>query len=407
MKTIFFSIPSGSHKRAYFQPLLLFLKNNLNLQVICISPLAKYPKWIQQREVRLPKAKENGIFWGVWDKKLFDQYQPSLVTASTCGLDDKDILILAEAKKRRIKTLVYVESWDNVWKMERHKESMIKADHILVWNKMMQEHLMRALDYQKEEIGIVGSPRLDNLIKAEDLSSKAELFQFMNNLLPGEYKKIDLDPNKPLIHIATVELYDNSYMVKIVCEAREKARKINKESQLAKAQIYCSVHPGGNMGRHLQYAKKYGVDMLKFSFGRNESAPIKEFRYNPSIQDMKMLYGLFLHSDLLVNFSSTAALESCIADTPVINVKFGKPFDFWRWHESPVFKDFQEHYKDITDQGGTFIARNKKELIKAIESYLRNPKLDQKKRCATAKKLITFLDGRCSERVYQEIIKII
>ena len=380
MKPLFFSIPSGSHKRAYFQPLYPYIKNDVDLKIIAITPAAKYPKILKEFE------SGDRLIFKTFDESLFVKFKPNLVTASTCGLDEHDKPILESAKRHQIPTLVYVESWDNVWKMARRKSETISVDRVLVWNQMMKNQLTSELGYQSEKISLAGSARLDNLVLNRDLLSKEELFS-----------KLKLDPNKPLIHIATVELYDISYVVKIISQAK-KSGKINKESQ-----IYCSVHPGGEIKNHQWYADKYGVDVLAYSFGRIDNSRLKEFAYNPSLSDMGLLYSLFKHSDVLINFSSTVAIESMLADTPVINVMFGKPFDRRHWRKSAVYRDFKEHYQDIVNSDGTWLVKNKKELIKAVKTYLENPCLHRYGRLKTTEKIITFLDGKCSQRIYQEI----
>ncbi len=381
-KNIILSVPSGSHKRAFLQPLQDFFAQEKNLQLIVISPAAKYPELI----------KEFTHYPFIWEEndneeKIYQKYQPALVITTTTGLDSKDIDILQKAKEKKIKTLTYIESWDNVWKMVRNREKMVMPDKLIVWNEMMKKHIIKEFDFFPQNIYVVGSPRLDYFHHKDKIPSKEILFQSLN-----------LDLQKKLIYISTVELYDTSYIVKIVAQAI-------KNNQLVKpCQIFASVHPGGKLENHLWYAKKYNI-ILKHAFGRKEEAPLKDFLYNPSKEDMYMLVALFKYSDVMINLSSTTAIESMLADRPTINVMFGKPFDWIRWRRSAVYRDFQEHYKDIIEEGGTKVVKNKKELILAINTYLKNPQLDAKKRLATCKKMITTIDGTTSQKIFDIILR--
>lgn len=383
MKTILLSVPSGSHSRALLKPLRPYFQKAIReqkIKLVIASPMASYPELLSEFQ-------NSGFIFVSWKPKVFIEFQPDILVSTTTGLDEYDIPILSEAKKRNIPTLTYIESWDNIWKMERQKEKMVKVDTLLVWNKIMKEHAQRTFGYKEKQVHLVGSPRLDYFWHKEKIPSREELCQYLG-----------LDPAKKLIHIATVELYDISYVVKILAQARDRG-KIKYP-----VEIYCSVHPGGDIKKHRWYAQKYKVK-LNYSFGRNDVAPHPLFRYNPTEKDMYMLTSLWVNSDIMINFSSTAAIESMLGDTPTINIIFGKPFDFRSWRKSAVYRDFKEHYKDIIEEKGAMVVRNRKQLVWAVNQYLENPRLNQNGRRKTCAKMITFLDGQCSQRVFNYILK--
>lgn len=383
MQTVLLSVPSGYHSRALLKPLRHFFSAGIQkkeLRLVIASPMSQH--LILTREFD-----GAGFIFTPWQPTLFDQFRPALLVTTTTGLDDYDLPILKQAQKRQVPILTYIESWDNIWKMERQKEKMVKVNHLLVWNKMMQEHTQRVFGYTNDQVHLVGSPRLDYFWHKEKIPSREKLCHFLG-----------VNPQKKLIHIATVELYDISYIVEILATARDR-KKI-----AAPVEIYCSVHPGGDLEKHQWYAQKYNVK-LRYSFGRNDRAPNPLFRYNPTEEDMYMLTSLWIHSDLMINFSSTAAIESMLGDTPTINVMFGKPFDWWNWRKSAVYRDFQEHYKDITAEQGTTVVKNKKQLVEAANQYLRNPALHRESRRQTCQKMLTYLDGKAAQRVFNLILE--
>jgi hypothetical protein len=59
----------------------------------------------------------------------------------------------------------------------------------------------------------------------------------------------------------------------------------------------------------------------------------------------------------------------------------------------------QEHYLPITNSGGLEIVRNRAELIAAVRSGLENPGRSAEGRKKLIKELITFDEGRSTERV--------
>lgn len=380
------SVPSGAHARTLLLPLKRLLEQDPDIErVICISPGAPYRKQL------FPTYGEKFEFTENPD------VQADIVVTTTSGLDPNDPAILETAQKNNVPTLTFIESWDNVWKMQRLAqnakalggERQVLADHIIVWNTMMRDHLIRIWpELENNRISVIGAPRLDYFFHSDKIPSREELFNQLA-LAPagrslGEGWK---DESLPLIHVSTTELYPIDYVVKAL--------------QKFPAYLYASVHPGGSLENH-KILEKYGAQ-VRYSFGRQPESPLKDFLYNPTEGELYMLVALFKHSNLLINHSSTTALESMLADVPIINVKYGQPFDFWRWKKSPVFRDFQEHYADLISDGATTVVESRRELIEATQRYLEHPEFDREARAKTLKKMITTVDGTASQKVLDKI----
>lgn len=361
------SVPSGAHARTLLLPLKRLFEQDEEIEkVIIISPGAPYrPQLFPQYGEKFEFTENPNV-------------QADIVVTTTSGLDPNDPVILQAAKNNNIPTLTFIESWDNVWKMERKKEKQVIADHIIVWNEIMKMHILRVFSQLKlDNISVIGASRLDYFFNTEKIPTRQQLFDYLGLS----------DSSKKLIHVSTTELYPIDYVVKAL--------------QKFPAYVYASVHPGGHMANH-EKLKKYGV-IVRYSFGRHPKSPIKDFLYNPTEEELYLLVALFRHSNLIVNHSSTTALESMLADVPIINVKYGRPFNFWRWKKSPVFQDFQEHYVDLISDGATAVVTSKRELIQAVQKYLDHPELDRAARAKTLKKMITTTDGTASQKVFQKI----
>jgi hypothetical protein len=389
---IAFSVPSGYHLRELLLPLKSLLEQDEEIEkIICITPGALwrkeiFPTYGEKFEFVANPKEDKG------HNNLLTKIAPDIVVTNTSGLDAKDTPILSAAKKQGFRTLTFIASWDNVWKMERlanQQAPQVIADHLIVWNAMMQDHLLRVFPaISPEQISIIGAPRLDFFSHRNKIPSREQLLSYLD--LPHDDSK--------LIHVATTELYPLDYVIKTLHTAEQ------AHSLPHKLHFYASVHPGGNMERHKPYAEKYQV-AVRYSFGRRVSSPHPDFLYNPTLDEIYMLVALFKHTDVLVNHSSTVALESFLADRPVINVKYGKPLDWWRWYRSMVYRDFQQHYRDITADGATTIVTNPRQLIAAVSNYLEHPELHREARQKTLKKLITNTDGTASEQALNLIKK--
>jgi hypothetical protein len=374
---ILFSVPSGFHLRELLLPLKHFLEADNSLEKINVAtPAAAFHQKI------FPTFGSKFIFT---DQPKFTDL--NLVITNTTGLDSYDLPLLREAKINKIPTLTFISSWDNIWKIERHiKQQRVKhefADHIVVWNEIMQHHLQRLLPASSStKIHIIGAPRLDYFFHTNKIPTRAQLLNYLQ-----------LSPDQPLLHFATTELYPMGYLVKAVAKAYPQAN------------LYASVHPGGNINQH-KSLELYGA-RVRYSFGRRETSPHPAFLYNPSLEDIYYLVALFKHSDLLINHSSTVAIESFLGNTPVINVNYGQPLDWWRWRRSVIVRDFREHYSDITHEHATQVVRNSRQLLAATQNYLAHPEQDAAARAQTLKKMITTTDGNASQKTFALIKNLI
>jgi hypothetical protein len=384
------SVPSGFHLRELLLPLQPWLEQDPTISsIVCICPAADYrdqlfPTFGSKFEfLPNPATPEDHA-------KLLQKVAPDLVITTTAGLDPLDLPLLEAAQRLQIKTFTFIASWDNVWKMERLKRQhrpQVVADHLAVWNDTMRDHLLRIFpDLPAEHVTVLGAPRLDYFWQADRIPSEAALRERLG---------LPLD-DKALIHIATTELYPSDYLLKTMYEAAQ-------QGQLTQGiHMYVSVHPGGNLDKHKAYSEPYGAH-VRYSFGRRDSSPHPNFLYNPSPEDIYLLVALFKYTAVLVNHSSTVAIESMAADVPIINVKYGKPLDWWRWYRSMVYRDFQQHYRDITDGHGTDIVKNPRQLIGALNRYLEHPEDKRPERQATLTKMITTTDGTASKKMFDLI----
>lgn len=376
------SVPTGYHMRELLVPLQDLLTNDEDIdKVLVLTPAADFRKLI------FPEYSDKFIFHHTPDidtaTEIFTKYQPDLVVTDTTGLDDYDVPILRAATSLNITTATFIASWDNIWKINRHKEEQAFADHFIVWNQMMKDHLPKVIpDPDSKDITVIGAPRFDFFTHSDRIPSREELFRHLGLT----------DFARPLIHFATTELYPLDYIVKSIFQSKLKQQP----------HLFASVHPGGNMTHHKTELQAYDVT-IRYSFGRHESSPHKSFMYRPSKKDVYMHMALFKHADLLINHSSTVALESFAADTPVINVKYAKPWHWLSWYRSIPRRDFDEHYADLLSDNPSKVVTNEPELIQATNDYLSDPTIDQAARKSTLSKMNTITDGTASRKMLDHL----
>lgn len=358
------------------------------VQVHIITPAAPY------RELFFPTFEEKFQFHAnpadlPGHRELLKRIAPHAILTPTVGLDDKDTPIIRAGKELHVPTVTFIASWDNVFKMERLRKKRAAdyelPDYIAVWNRLNYDHLLHCFadEVDATHVAITGPPRFDYFTHDRRIPDRAQLLAYLGFT--------NVSPTVPLVHCATTELYPFEYIIKTIHRALE--RRILPKQTL----LYASVHPGGDIKKHEHYAK-YGA-RVKYSFGRRETSLLPEFSYLPTDEEIYYLIALWRHASVLINQSSTVALESVVTDTPVITVHYGRPFDWLGWYRSGVYRDFKQHYRYITDEGGTTIVRNPRELIAAVTAYLTNPGLHWAERQKTLSQLISYSDGNNGQRL--------
>ena len=389
------SAPSGYNSREILLPLHGLLSGDNNIEsIFVISPGAPF------RETLFPTFGSKFDFHPnpenqAGHDKLLQQLKPDVVITPTIGLDSKDTPIIRAAKKYNIPTLTFIASWDNVFKMDRLKSQGHSGntkkfvgdyelpDHFAVWNSLNVNHLQKVFpDFPSSNITITGPPRFDYFAHANKIPTKESLFDYLGIKASAQ--------DTHLIHCATTELYSFDYIIK-------KIHSDLSTSSTNKIHLHASVHPGGDINKHLSY-KKYDATVM-YSFGRKEKPPHPDFAYLPSDEQSYYLISLFKHASVLVNQSSTVAIESMRSDVPVINVMYGKPLDWYNWYRSMVYRDFKQHYLYITEGNGTSLIKKSSQLTQTIKQYINNSATKSKERADTTRELITYTDGSCSSRL--------
>jgi CDP-glycerol glycerophosphotransferase (TagB/SpsB family) len=278
--------------------------------------------------------------------------------------------------------------------MERLGESTDWAmpDYLAVWNTMNRDHLLKSFGkaIPAERITITGPPRFDYFFHSDRIPSREKLLAYLGFA--------DAAATQPLLHCATTELYPFTYIIKDLHQA------ITNHDLPVDTLLYASVHPGGDISRH-KHLEKFGA-RVKYSFGRRAKILLPEFAYLPTEEEIYHLIALFKHASVLINQSSTVAIESFAADVPIINVAYGQPWDWLRWprhgrgwRRSAVYRDFQQHYRYITEEGATSLVKNKNDLIAATSTYLADSSWHRAERQVTLKKIISYTDGSNSQRL--------
>ncbi|HEY8831233.1 MAG TPA: hypothetical protein VIM21_01865, partial [Gemmatimonadaceae bacterium] len=116
-------------------------------------------------------------------------------------------------------------------------------------------------------------------------------------------------------------------------------------------------------------------------------------------QQIREWVNTFRHAAVVVNLSSTVAVDAAICDKPVVNLDFdpsaGQP-------DQDLIKEINHrwtHFSPIAESDGLWLVNDTSEMIQAVRTYLKNPGLHREGRRWITKYVCQYPDGACGVRM--------
>lgn len=305
--------------------------------------------------------------------EYFEKYCPDLVF-STDLFSDHDVQIMREARARKIPIVGMVRSWDNI---TSHGLNRIIPDKLIVNTPKIKEEAIRYCDISPEAIEVVGIPHYDRYLEEKKIS-RVELF-----------KELNLDPKKRTLFFAPpsdIFTRNNPISVQVIKELS----KMNDIQLIIRLYLVGDV----NLGDIKPLSGKIAIDAPEKSrhFVGVDLAPKADAH----------LVDLIHHSDVVIAFASTLAIDATVLGKPVVFIGFdGEPRPYWE--SLRQYYDF-DHQRYLLNTGGVQLAENMEGLVKNIRDYLNNPSLNQEKRKVVADEFCWKLDGKSGERAARFLI---
>jgi len=312
-------------------------------------------------------------------EKVFDAHHPSIVMVSNPGLIFSEVPLLRTAKRRGIRTMAIDPSWDN---FTNKLIPVRRVDRLVVWNAIMKEQAVALHGYEPGEIRMAGTPQWDPYFRDDVLVTREEFF-----------KNIGADPSKKLVTLTTspAELY--GYFEQIV-EQLVAARQPGQT--LADAQLLVRVHPRDAIERYAGFEGTPGVIIEKPFKATVRSGDGMTVDVTADAQ--RHLANTMRHSDVVVQVSSTIAIEASIFDTPVVNIAFDGDRTVPFARSAKRYTQFT-HWQNVSATGAVREAGTTQQMVDLIARYLADPGLDRDGRRRVVAEQCQFLDGRAAERI--------
>lgn len=312
--------------------------------------------------------------------QYFDKYDPDLVFS----MDTKhmfDSQLIFEAKKRKIKTIGMVRSWDNLT-----AKGVLKVipDNLIVYNETIKVEAIKYSDVKSDSIYMSGIPNYD-IYTNEKRTNR-------NDFL----KKIKVDNSKKIILFAPT---GNHY-----------SKTDSQIMEILDDSIKNNLIPN-NVHIIVRFPPGDFVDTKNFQPGNN-------FSYDFVVPDTKLdnikdnemtlekslyLADLIFHSEVVIAGPSTILVDAITLDKPSIAIGFDG-FENKKYYESIARLFDYSHMSNLLSTGAVKLAKNRQELLKFINEYLKNPNLNKKERLDAVRQQCFKLDGKASSRISKFIL---
>jgi hypothetical protein len=277
-----------------------------------------------------------------------------------------------------------IPSWDNITTKSR---MVFKYDGYLLWSEQAREELLHYYpDSWQRPISIVGASQFDVFFQERFSEPRAAFCE-----------RHGLRADRPFIVYAIGspnfirgEHYGALQLAERICAG-----------DLGDVQMLVRPHPTKDNAEMAPLFSRFRPRVLV------QTVAVPGTRITARTQtQMQVLdwISTFRHASVVVNLSSTVALDAAMFDKPVVNLDFDPAPE---QHDQALIKDVNHlwsHFKPIAESGGLWLANDMDEVVRAVREYLAHPDLHRESRRRMAEYVCGYVDGKCGERMAQAIV---
>lgn len=308
--------------------------------------------------------------------EFFDTYKPDLVLSPRID-SELDRSFLRHAKKRKIKTVGMISSWDNITIAK--KPFRILPDTLIVHNKLIKQEAVRYLDMPEKHIIVTGMPHFDHYVT----SPRASREEFC--------KRVGIQDHKKRIILFASIGKDHATEWQVLKLLDESIEKGELPKDLV---IIFRLHPSLNNDIDMtQYSERVVFDDSK-TFVKKTNLHTEVLK-----KDMNHLADSLYHADIILSTCSTMSIDAAAFDKPIINIAY----DGWEklpFHKSiaKAYTPARVHFQSIVKSNGTRIVYSHDDLLVCITQYLEDPGRDREGRKRIVREQCYKLDGKAGKR---------
>lgn len=333
---------------------------------------------------RLHRSRRLRTWAEQWDRRRFrhpavgavlDRHRPDLVV--TTDLFGIEAQFVREARRRGIRSVCLVKSWDNLTSKGRIR---VHPDALVVWSELMREEAVRLHFFPAERIFVSGAPNFDIF--------KAGGYAWMPR---GEFmRSIGADPESRLV------VYSPGG--KLTRSDDENIRLIHRVLRARLQPFRCHLHVRKYPKSPQDYSHLLHLPGLTVEEA-GIVVPSWDDRVDQPRAEMVHLAQLMLHTDVLIQIGSTIAVDAACFDRPVIGYFLDAQNPRVSPHQIPRRVFAMTHNRYLVDLGGVWVVRTEAELAAALRAYLSTPQLHREGRRRIVERICGIYDGRAGDRI--------
>lgn len=294
-----------------------------------------------------------------------------------------EMSVIASAQDLSIPTAAFITSWDNITTKTR---LLFDYDLYLVWSEAMRDELLRFYPLARSKpVFVVGPPQYDVFFDASFRQSREEFCDLY-----------DFDPALKIV----VYCLGSPNFIREDFGAFQFIEKITQDLELSNTQIIVRTHPAfADRGyTELGRIQSQFPDVVIQASNRHW----KGFAVQNDDSTREWI-NTIRHADVVVNLSSTIAVDAAIFDRPIVNLNFdpepGCP-------NNALIKEINvswNHFNRIAASGGVWLVNSIDEAITAAKQYLITPNLHSAERRWIVSHVCGYLDGQAGVRMAEAI----
>lgn len=312
---------------------------------------------------------------------IFDKYKPDLVFVANL-FSEHEIHIVREAKRRNIKTLGLINSWDRV---TARSVLRLVPDKLVVFNDLVKGEVIEHNGIGRDRIFVSGIPQYDKYFTG----SYTQRDEFL--------RKKGLDPQNKLIVFSPQggTFSDSDWdIIDLMRRLLTEGRFGNDVSILVRFPPNDYFDPEAIARRPNMI---YDYPGTRFSI-------IKGTDWDMTPEELQNLIDTLYHMSLIVTYASSISVDAAVFDKPVININFelrksDSPF------KTPTRYYAKTHYQKALKTGGIQLVNNEEELVKWVNIYLNDSSVDSENRKRLIMEQCVYLDGKSGERIGNFILE--
>lgn len=286
--------------------------------------------------------------------------------------------VAAAARRQGSRVIALVPSWDNLTTKGR---MLFDYDGFLVWSEVQADALRDLYPrFADRPVHVVGTPQYD---------------AFVDDALHEDRGRWclrhDLDPDRPVVVYAlgSPNMFDEVPAVTALAEAIERGK-------LGRGQLLVRCHPIHDTSElHRSLGALAGQVRVQRT-ATHPDAAVRDRTHGPD--QLVDWVNTFRHADVVVNLSSTSAIDGMAFDRPIVNLDYDPSPGGRRTEMVHEINRRWEHFAPVVRSGAMAMPGNPDDLVDAVADALAGDDGRSAERAEVVRTVIGPVDGRGGDR---------